>query len=95
MQRVAHTRAKHLSRVTPYQAASLLYAQVVLRFRLLSDAPRVSTIELPAETSRALFPLVHGGGRDTNSVVTVSQDSHPTRYNYNHSCKSRGVMWFF
>jgi hypothetical protein len=24
---------------------------------------------------RASFPPVHGGGRDTNAVVTVSQDS--------------------
>jgi hypothetical protein len=41
--------------------------------------------------SRASFPPVHGGGRDTNAVVTVSQDSHPTQYNYNGSRKSRGV----
>jgi hypothetical protein len=27
------------------------------------------------------FLLVHGGGRDTNTVVTVSQDSRPTWYN--------------
>jgi hypothetical protein len=41
------------------------------------------------------FPPVHGGGRDTNTVVTFSQDSHPpTRYNYNGSRKSRGVLWF-
>jgi hypothetical protein len=40
--------------------------------------------------SRASFPPVHGGGRDTNAVVTVSQDSHPTRYN-NGSRKSQGV----
>jgi hypothetical protein len=32
--------------------------------------------------------MVHGGDRDTNSVVTVSQDSRPTRYNYNGSRKS-------
>jgi hypothetical protein len=43
------------------------------------------------KTSRASFPPVHGGGRDTNAVVTVSQDSRPTRYNYNDSHKSRGV----
>jgi hypothetical protein len=41
--------------------------------------------------SRASFPPVHGGGRDTNAVVAVSQDSRPTRYNYNSSRKSRGV----
>jgi hypothetical protein len=39
---------------------------------------------------RASFPSVHSGGRDTNAVVTVSQDSRPTRYN-NGSRKSRGV----
>jgi hypothetical protein len=46
------------------------------------------------KTSWASFPPVHGGGRDTNAVVTVSQDSCPTRYNYNGSRKSRGVVWF-
>jgi hypothetical protein len=56
--------------------------------------PAVSTIELPAKTRHASFPPVHGGGRDTNVVVTASQDSHPTRYNYNSSRKSRGVVWF-
>jgi hypothetical protein len=43
------------------------------------------------KTPRASFPPVHGGGRDTNIVVTVSQDSRPTRYNYYGSRKSRGV----
>jgi hypothetical protein len=41
--------------------------------------------------SRASFPSVHGGGRDTNAVVTVSQYSRPTRYNYNGSRQSRGI----
>jgi hypothetical protein len=41
--------------------------------------------------SRASFPPVHGGDRDTNTVVMVSQDSCPTRYNYNGSRKSQGV----
>jgi hypothetical protein len=39
-QREAHTRTKHHGRVTPKRATGLLHAQVVLRFRLLSDAPR-------------------------------------------------------
>jgi hypothetical protein len=43
------------------------------------------------KTTRASFPPVHGGGRDTNAVVTVSQNSRPTWYNYNDSHKSRGV----
>jgi hypothetical protein len=43
--------------------------------------PIVFTNELLTETSWASFPLVHGGCRDTNSIVTVSQDSRPTRYN--------------
>jgi hypothetical protein len=30
-----------------------------------------------SKTPRASFPPVHGGGRDTNVVVTVSQDSCP------------------
>jgi hypothetical protein len=57
--------------------------------------PVVSTIELLAETSRASFPPVHDGGRDTNSVVAVSQESRPTRYNYNGLHKSRVVVCFF
>jgi hypothetical protein len=60
----------------------------------LRRSPAVSTIELPAETPRASFPPVHGGGRDTNTVVTVSQDSRPTRYNYNGLRKSRGLCGF-
>jgi hypothetical protein len=43
------------------------------------------------KTLQASFPPVHDGGRDTNAVVTVSQDSCPTRYNYNGSCMSQGV----
>jgi hypothetical protein len=73
-------------------------------------SPRTSGAPLPAplgrsptsplssfrpKTSRASFPQVHGGGRDTNEVVTVPQDFRPTRYNYNGSRKSRGVVWFF
>jgi hypothetical protein len=69
-------------------------------------SPRTSGAPLPAplgrsppsplssfrlKTPRASFPPVHSGGRDTNAVVTVSQDSHPTRYNYKGSRKSRGV----
>jgi hypothetical protein len=72
-------------------------------------SPRASGAPLPAplgrsppsplssfrsKMSRASFPPVHGGGRDTNAVVMVSQDSRPTQYNYNGSCKSRGVVWF-
>jgi hypothetical protein len=54
--------------------------------------PTVFTIELPAETSWALFPSVHGGGRTTKSVDAVSQDCRLTWYNYNGSRKSRGVL---
>jgi hypothetical protein len=57
--------------------------------------PAISTIELPAETLWASFHPVHGGGRDTNAVITVSQESHPTQCNYNDLCKSQHVMWFF
>jgi hypothetical protein len=41
------------------------------------------------KTPWVLFPTVLGGGRVTNVVVTVSQDSHPTSYNYNGSRKSK------
>jgi hypothetical protein len=69
-------------------------------------SPRASGAPLPAslgrspssplssfqlKTPRALFPSVHGGDRDTNKVVTVSQDCRPTRYNYNGSRKSQGL----
>jgi hypothetical protein len=69
-------------------------------------SPRASGAPLPAPLGRSLpsplssfrlktprvsFPQVHGGDRDTNTVVTVSQDSCPTWYNYNGSHKSRGV----
>jgi hypothetical protein len=47
----------------------------------------VLIIEFLAKTPRATFPPVHGGDRTTNSVGTVSQDSRPTRYNYNDSHK--------
>jgi hypothetical protein len=72
-------------------------------------SPRASGASLPAplgrsppsplssfwlKTLRASFPPVHGGSRDTNTVVTVSQDSRPTRYN-NGSHKSRGVGGLF
>jgi hypothetical protein len=46
------------------------------------------------KTPWASFPLVHSGDRDTNAVVTVSQDSRPTRYNYNGSRKSEGLCGF-
>ena len=72
-------------------------------------SPRASGAPLPAplgrslpsplssirlKMSRASFPQVHGGDRETNAVVTVSQDSRPTRYNYNGSRKSQGVVCF-
>jgi hypothetical protein len=72
-------------------------------------SPRASGAPLPAplgrspssplssfrlKTPRASFPLIHGGSHDTNAVVTVSQDSRPTQYNYNGSRKSRGVAGF-
>ena len=40
--------------------------------------PAVFTIKLPAETPRALFPSVHGGGRTTNAVGAISQDFKPS-----------------
>jgi hypothetical protein len=55
----------------------------------LSPSSPLSSFRL--KTSRASFPLVHGGGRNTNTVVTVSQDSRPTQYNYYGSRKSQGV----
>jgi hypothetical protein len=42
--------------------------------------------------SWASFSLVHGGGHTTNTISVISQDSHPTRYIYNDSRKSREVL---
>jgi hypothetical protein len=61
----------------------------------LGRSPPSPLLSFRPKTSWASFPSVHGGGRDTNTVVTVSQDSRPTRYNYNSSRKSRGVVWFY
>ena len=40
--------------------------------------PAVFTIKLPAEMPRALFPLVHGGGHNTNAVGLILQDYKPS-----------------
>jgi hypothetical protein len=61
----------------------------------LGRSPSSPLSSFQPKTPRASFPPVHGGDRDTNAVVTVSQDSRPTRYNYNGSRKSRGVVCFF
>jgi hypothetical protein len=53
--------------------------------------PTFFTIVFLVEMSLALFPLVHSNGHTTNMVSAVLQDSRPTLYNYNDSCKSRGV----
>jgi hypothetical protein len=74
------------------ESRRLLHTQVVLRFWLLSDAPHRLQYRASGRNAVGLVPLVHGGGRITNAVDTVSQDSRPTRYNYNDSCKSRHVM---
>jgi hypothetical protein len=52
----AHARAKHLGRVTPYRAAGLLHAQVVLRFGLLSDAPRRLHYRASGRNTAGLVP---------------------------------------
>jgi hypothetical protein len=57
---------------------------------LVGRSPPSPLSSFRLKTPRASFPPVHGGGRDTNAVVTISQDSRPTRYN-NGSHKSRGV----
>jgi hypothetical protein len=65
----------------------------------VAPRPRQAMAAVPrpavaAPNPRASFPPVHSGGRDTNVVVTVSQDSRPTRYNYNDSRKIQGVVRF-
>jgi hypothetical protein len=79
-QSIAHTSAKHHGRgnsvdsrgPSPHTSGALLSASSL-------TLSAVFTIELPDETSRASSPSVHGGGRDTNSVVTALQDSRSTR----------------
>jgi hypothetical protein len=61
----------------------------------LGRSPSSPLSSFRSKMPRASFPLVHGGVRDTNAVVTLSQDSRPTQYNYNDSRKSRGVVWFY
>jgi hypothetical protein len=58
---------------------------------LLGRSPPSPLSSFRPKTSRASFPPVHGGGRDINAVVTVSQDTLPTRYNFYGSRKSQGV----
>jgi hypothetical protein len=41
------------------------------------------------KTSRASFSPVHSGDRDTNEIVTVSQDSRPARYNTITTARAR------
>jgi hypothetical protein len=61
----------------------------------LGRSPSSPLSRFRPKTPWTLFPPVHGGGRDTNAVGTVSQYSRPTQYNYNGSRKSRGVVWFY
>ena len=42
--------------------------------------PAIFTIKLPAETPRALFPPVHGGGHTRNAVGVISQDFKPKHF---------------
>jgi hypothetical protein len=61
----------------------------------LGHSPPSPLSSFRLKTSRALFPPVHGGGHDTNAVVTVSQDSHRVRYNYNGLAQEpRGCVVF-
>jgi hypothetical protein len=94
-QRVAHVKAKHLGRVTRREMRAFSMRKWCSASGSSRTLPVVSTIELPAETPWTSFPPVHGGSRDINSVVTVSQDSRLTRYNYNGSHKSWEVLWVF
>ena len=70
-------------RVNPWIAPGLPHAQVGLwcAFQQASPGPlpAVFTIKLLAETPRALFPPVHGGGQTTNAVDVISQDYKPLR----------------
>jgi hypothetical protein len=43
----------------------------------LGRSPSFPLSSFRLKTSQASFPPIHGGGHDTNAVVTVSQDSRP------------------
>jgi hypothetical protein len=60
----------------------------------LGRSPPSPLTSFRLKTPQTLFPPLHDGDRDTNVVVTVSQDTRPTWYNYNGSRKSRGIVWF-
>ena len=55
---------------SPRASGSLMCLSASLSRKL----PAVFTIKLLVETSRAFFPLVHGGGHTTSTVGVVSQD---------------------
>jgi hypothetical protein len=65
-------------------------------------SPRASGAPLPAPLGRSppsplssFRPKRRGPRSLWYTIVTVSQDSRPTWYNYNGSRKSRGVVWFY
>jgi hypothetical protein len=60
----------------------------------LGHSPSSPLSSFRLKTPWASFPPVHGGGRDTNMVFTVSQDSRPTRYNYNCRARAEGLCGF-
>jgi hypothetical protein len=73
----------------------LLHMHVVLRFRLLSNTPRRLHYRASGRKRRGPHSLRYSVAAVTNTVVAISQDSLPTRYNNNGSHKSRGGAWFF
>ena len=83
------------SRVTLWIASGLPHVQVGLRcaFRQASPGPlpAVFTIKLPAESLRALFPSVHGGGHTTNVVGVISEDYKPPSM-YNNGARKHRVI---
>jgi hypothetical protein len=89
-QREAHARAKHLGRVIRREPGPSPRASDAPLSAPLGRSPPSPLSSFRLKTPWASFPPVHGGDRDTNAIVTVSQDSHPTRYN-NGSRKSQGV----
>jgi hypothetical protein len=85
--RVVHRRLGMGQRVVRSQGRGYLTVMV--------DEGEVDEASRARRWCTTSLPPVHGGDHDTNAAVTVSQDSRPTRYNYNGSRKSRGVVWFF
>jgi hypothetical protein len=61
----------------------------------LGRSPSSPLLSFRLKMSWASFPSVHGGGRDTNAVVTVSQDFRPLGTITTTRVRAEGLCGFF